>query len=103
MSGPSEFELPEEHVELYYKLRELTKLADEYTKALDDVRRQLKHLAYGHDYVTIGGQRVLLITRTHPKRFDVKAFQIDQPRLFESYLRPSQTEVVTMRFAVDRP
>ena len=98
MAGPNVVELDDEGVELYLKLVHLTKEHDELAKMLTALKADIKARYAGYDRLCINNEPKLGITRTHPYRFDVKSFQADQPMLYRAYLRPSATEVTTMRF-----
>jgi len=106
MTEPAEFELTEaEQLDAYYKLRELSKLDKEISAELDAVKDKLKAVALtaGAQFLTIDGHRELQVTRTRPNKFDSAKFKNDQPRMYEAYVRPSDADVVTLRFVGGRP
>ena len=103
MTKPIEYELTTNHeLDLFEALREETKLVELHTFTLNVAKAMLKKIAGDADYITIDGRRVLQIIRTRPARFDSRAFKAYDHRLYESFMRPADAEVVTLRW-VDKP
>lgn len=105
MTGPAEYELTDEQLNAYYELRELSKLEAEVAEKLDAIKTGLKMLAQssGAEFLTIDGHRVLQVTVTRPHKFNASQFKLDQPRMYEAYVRQTDVPVVTLRFVGGRP
>jgi len=98
----TEYEMAEQDIDAYHELRDLTKRGDEINAAINLIKARFKKLAGDADYLTMGGARVLRISRTYPMRLDTDRFKNDDPRLYAHYSSPAEAPVITLKF-VDRP
>lgn len=99
MSGDSEYELDVEQQSLLEVFLFEHKEIQLHTAALNYYKAQLKKLANttDADYLVVDGKRVLQVVRTRPERFDLEAFRQYDPRLYRSFVKQSDAEVVTLR------
>lgn len=78
---------------------QIADLAEEKEK----IRAELAGILFDVDHGFFNGEQVVTVTRSRPKRFDLKAFRDDHPALHERYLREAIAEEVRLTVAKTLP